>query len=116
MEVENMYETKETQNVFFTHNGLKVRLNHDFCTLNIKDEDILPWYISIESFDSMRGMLSIIVAILMMITHKDPIFSGMMIISIYFVGFIISQSYVYMVIFNMVYGLIYMLYSFLRRF
>ena len=39
---------------FMTHNGLKVRLNHDFCAQYMDEENILAWYISIEAFDSLQ--------------------------------------------------------------
>lgn len=42
---------------FMTHNGLKVRINHDFCLRNIREENITPWYTSIEAFDSLRAFL-----------------------------------------------------------
>lgn len=59
-----------------THNGLKVRLNHDFCAQYMDEENILAWYISIEAFDSLRVVLSIITAIVIMFMHEDPIYSG----------------------------------------
>ena len=76
-----------------THNGLKVRLNHDFCAQYMDEENILAWYISIEAFDSLRVVLSIITAIVIMFMHEDPIYSGVIISVMYFIGYIISQSY-----------------------
>jgi len=111
-----MDSSKENYTAFMTHNGLKVRLNHNFCVQNVEEKNILPWYISIEAFDSLRGILSIISAIIMMLLHKDIIYSGIVIMIMYFIGFIISQSYFYMVMLNMIYGLFYMAYSFIERF
>ncbi len=101
---------------FMTHNGLKVRLNHDFCAQYMDEENILAWYISIEAFDSLRVVLSIITAIVIMFMHEDPIYSGVIISVMYFIGYIISQSYFQMVLWNWIYGSFYMLYSLLDRF
>lgn len=111
-----MDSNKGNRTAFMTHNGLKVRLNHEFCIQNVEEKNILPWYISIEAFDSLRGILSIIGAIIMMLLHKDTLYSGIVIVIMYFIGFIISQSYFYMVILNMIYGIFYMAYSFIERF
>lgn len=101
---------------FMTHNGLKVRLNHKFCTKYMNEEYILPWYISIEAFDSLRVVLSIITAIVMMFIHGDPIFSSFLIAVMYLFGYYISQSYFEMVLLNMIYGYFYMFYSMIGRF
>lgn len=100
---------------FMTHHGLKVRLHHDFCVHNLEESTILPWYTSIEAFDSLRGILSIIGAIVMMLTHRNPVYAGITIAILYFVGFIISQSFFFMAILNLLYGLFYMAYSFIQR-
>ena len=99
-----------------THNGLKVRLNHDFCAQYMDEENILPWYISIEAFDSLRGVLSIITAIVMMFNHTSPLYSGVIILLIYLLGYYISQSFFEMALLNMVYGFFYMIYSQVARF
>ena len=104
------------QSSFMTHNGLKVRINHDFCLENIKEENILPWYTSIEAFDSLRGIMAIVCAVIMMLMHKEPIYSGVTITIVYMLGYFISQSYGLMVLLNMVYGLFYMFYSILSKF
>ena len=101
---------------FMTHNGLKVRLNHDFCAQYMDEENILPWYISIEAFDSLRGVLSIITAIVMMFNHTSPLYSGVIILLIYLLGYYISQSFFEMALLNMVYGFFYMIYSQVARF
>lgn len=99
-----------------THNGLKVRINHDFCLRNIREENITPWYTSIEAFDSLRGLLAIICTIIMMFMHEEPIYTGILIIASYLFGYLVSQSYSLMVLLNMVYGLLYMLYSILSKY
>jgi hypothetical protein len=101
---------------FMTHNGLKVRINHDFCLRNIREENITPWYTSIEAFDSLRGLLAIICTIIMMFMHEEPIYTGILIIASYLFGYLVSQSYSLMVLLNMVYGLLYMLYSILSKY
>ena len=78
----------EKQTAFMTHNGLKVRLNYDFCARYIKEDCILPWFTSIEAFDSLRYILSIITAITMMLKHEAPLYSGGMIAIMYFYGFL----------------------------
>lgn len=99
-----------------THNGLKVRINHDFCLRNIREENITPWYTSIEAFDSLRGLLAIICTIIMMFMHEEPIYTGILIIASYLFGYLVSQSYSLMVLLNTVYGLLYMLYSILSKY
>lgn len=101
---------------FMTHNGLKVRLNYDFCADYLDEEKILPWYISIEAFDSLRGLLAIIVAIIMIFNHGNPIYVGLVIATFYLFGYYISQSFFEMALLNLVYGFIYMLYSYLSKF
>ena len=105
----------EKQTAFMTHNGLKVRLNYDFCARYIKEDCILPWFTSIEAFDSLRYILSIITAITMMLKHEAPLYSGGMIAIMYFYGFFISQSYFQMVLWNFFYVIFYMIYSKLNK-
>ena len=103
------------QTAFMTHNGLKVRLNYDFCARYIKEDCILPWFTSIEAFDSLRYILSIITTITMMLKHEAPLYSGGMIAIMYFFGYYISQSFFQMSLFNLLYGIFYMIYSKLDR-
>lgn len=110
-----MDNASEKSRAFMTHNGLKVRLNHDFCAEYIEEKNILPWYISIEAFDSLRSFLSIVCAIIMMFTHVNPIYAGAIILVMYFYGYLVSQSFSMMAILNMIYGFFYMLYSFLNK-
>ena len=105
----------EKQTAFMTYNGLKVRLNYDFCARYIKEDCILPWFTSIEAFDSLRYILSIITAITMMLKHEAPLYSGGMIAIMYFYGFFISQSYFQMVLWNFFYVIFYMIYSKLNK-
>jgi len=101
---------------FMTHHGLKVRLNHDFCTENIAEQKIIPWYISIEAFDSLRVVLAVISTVLLMFFHKHGFLYSCSIITIsYLYGYYISQSYFEMALLNLIYGFFYMIYSFLDR-
>lgn len=103
-------------NAFMTHNGLKVRLNHDYCSEYLGEDKFMPWYISIEAFDSLRGFLTILSLIVLMFTHQDPVYSGGFLVVIYLLGFFVSQSYFNMAIWNLLYGFIYMIYSLLSKF
>lgn len=111
-----MGNIRERHTAFITHNGLKVRLNHDFCAEYINEANILPWYISIEAFVSLRVVLSIITTIIMMFIHNNPFYSGAIIAIMYLFGYYISQSYFEMIQLNMIYGFFYMFYSLLDRF
>lgn len=110
-------DLSSSQSAFMTHNGLKVRLNHDFCTEYIREENILPWYISIEAFDSLRRILSLLTAIILLIIYnKNLLYSSVIITVSYLVGYFISQSYFEMVLWNFTYGLFYMAYSVIEKF
>lgn len=110
-----MENATESYNAFMTHHGLKVRLNPDYCNQFIKQETVLSWYASIEAFDSLRGILSIITAIIMILTHQNLVYTAVMIGIVYFIGFIISQSYFCMAALNLIYGLFYMIYAVIER-
>jgi len=111
-----MESSSQKPSAFMTSNGLKVRLNHDFCVQYLEESNISSWYISIEGFDSLRGILSIISVIVMMLTHESPIFAGVTIAALYLFGYYVSQSFFMMALLNLVYGLFYMIYSFLSKF
>lgn len=103
-------------NAFMTHNGLKVRLNHEYCISDMTDEAILAWYTSIEAFDSLRSVLAIIVSFFSLAVGLSPINSAFIICVAYLIGYWISQSFFYMVILNLIYGYFYMLYQFMGKF
>ncbi|WP_066069665.1 hypothetical protein [Neobacillus soli] len=104
-------------NGFITHHGLKVRLNPDYCFEYLeREDDVGAWFTSIEAFDSFRGFLSLIGAIILMFTDVSPINAGIIIIALYTFGFVVSQSFTLMGIFNLIYGLIFMVYELLLRF
>lgn len=100
---------------FMTHHGLKVRLNQDYCMQYLKEEKVLPWYISIEAFDSFSGFLSIIGAIILLFSHQSPVYAGIVILMLYLFGMLVSQSFFLMGLFNLIYGLIFMLYEKLMK-
>lgn len=106
----------DRNSAFMTHNGLKVRLNLDYCIQFLKEDNIIPWFISIEAFDSLRGLLSIIGTIFILFAHYDPISAGLQIMILYLFGFFVSQSFFLMTTLNFVYGLVFMLYEKLSRF
>ena len=51
----------------------------------------------------------------MMLKHEAPLYSGGMIAIMYFFGYYISQSFFQMSLFNLLYGIFYMIYSKLDR-
>lgn len=105
-----------TYTSFKTPNGLKVRLNPYFCFKYLEEKNIQFWFLSIEAFDELRGFLSVLSLILTMINHRSPVYSGLTIAIMYLYGYYISQSFWGMALLNMIYGPIYMIYSFLSRF
>lgn len=102
-------------NAFLTHNGLKVRLDQDYCMQYLEKEKALPWLISIEAFDTFSSFLSIIGTIILLFTHQSPFYAGIVIMALYLFGILVSQSFFLMGLFNLIYGLIFMLYEKLMR-
>ena len=107
---------EKCSNAFLTHHGLKIRLNHDYCTADMTDETIFAWYTSIEAFDSLRGVLAIVASFIALAVGISPIKTVVLICFAYFTGYWISQSFFDMVLLNLVYGYFYMAYQFLEKF
>lgn len=113
----NNFENTDKRNFsFLTTKGLKIRLNHDYCLNYIDMENVKAWYMSIEAFDSLRRILSIITAIILMLSHATLTSSFLLLMIMYFVGFFVSQSYFDMVILNWIYGFLYIIYAMLEKF
>jgi len=83
--------------------------------LGHKEEKVLPWLISIEAFASFSGFLSVIGTIILLITHHTPVYAGIVIMVLSLFGLLVSQSFFLMGIFNLIYGLIFILYEKLLR-
>lgn len=102
---------------FKTTNGMKVKLDPFYCLEQFKkDDDVKSWFLSIEAFNSLGGFLSVISICFLMFTDIDPINTGMTIIIMYVFGFIVSQSYILMFIFNSFYSFIFIVYEILLKF
>lgn len=81
----------------------------------LKEEKVLPWLISIEAFDTFSGFLSIIGVIFLLFSHESSLYAGLVIMVLYLFGMLVSQSFFLMGLFNLIYGLIFMLYEKLMR-
>lgn len=102
---------------FKTVNGMKVRLDLQYCLRFLRSEDeVSAWSVAIEAFSSFAGFLSLLGAIVLMFFDLDPWSMGFAVLFLYLFGFIVSQSYRLMSIFVLIYGLVFMVYESLMRF
>jgi hypothetical protein len=108
-------EIKTNRVGFITTHGLKVRLDYDYCSDHMNEDGCISWDLSIEAFDSLPRIISIIITIGLMFSHVEPIRGGIIIFFTYTIALIVSQSYICMSTINFIYGFIYMLYQFLQK-
>lgn len=100
---------------FMTIHGLKVRLDMDFCMEYLKKNTSEPWSWTIEAYDSLRSIATIIFVFVCMFKDVELTFVMFGTIIVYFCGFYISQSLFAMSVLMVIYVPPYKLYAVLQK-